>query len=106
MTKRKRRDGPIADYIEWSQHRYDPGYYLGGRLPPHLRKASLGPHARRRAGLFLGVCAAMTLMVALSDVSIGPRWERFVWAGFALLTAWAAVTMYRSGRVDRGTRRR
>lgn len=31
------RDGAISRYKEWVDHRYDPGYYLGGRLPPLTR---------------------------------------------------------------------
>lgn len=30
-------DGAISRYKEWVEHRYDPGYYLGGRLPPLIR---------------------------------------------------------------------
>ena len=39
MAKRKKWRDPFADYIEWTEHRFDPGYYLGGRIPPHLKKA-------------------------------------------------------------------
>src|SRR5262245_18440774 len=53
MAKRKQWRDPFADYIEWTQHRYDPGYYLGGRIPPHLKKSSLGPKGRRNAGILL-----------------------------------------------------
>src|SRR5438094_7894864 len=28
---------PIEDYKEWTEHRYTPGYYVGGRLPPATR---------------------------------------------------------------------
>jgi hypothetical protein len=35
-SKKEERD-PIADYKEWSDHRYDPGYFTGGRLPPGVR---------------------------------------------------------------------
>ena len=40
MTKQKRRrdkDDPIGDYIEWTDHRYTPGYYTGGRLSPTIK---------------------------------------------------------------------
>jgi hypothetical protein len=100
MAKNKRRDDPIADYIEWTEHRYDPGHYLGGNLPPHLRKASLGPNARRRAGLFIVVTALMTVFGALSTVAFEESdspWERVPVAGLVVLTVSAAVRMYRSG---------
>ncbi len=28
------RDGAISRWKDWLDHRYDPGYWLGGRLPP------------------------------------------------------------------------
>jgi len=34
---RETEGDPIADYREWADHRYDPGYYTGGRLPPTIR---------------------------------------------------------------------
>ena len=34
---REEQRDPIADYTEWADHRYDPGYYTGGRLPPTIR---------------------------------------------------------------------
>jgi len=27
-------DDPIARYVEWTEHRYTPGYYLGGVIRP------------------------------------------------------------------------
>jgi hypothetical protein len=33
---REERD-PIADYKEWADNRYNPGYFTGGRFPPVLR---------------------------------------------------------------------
>ena len=43
----------IDSYTDWTEHRYDPGHYLGGRIEPDLRKSSLGPRARRRSGMIL-----------------------------------------------------
>jgi len=28
---------PLADLREWQDHRYDPGYFLGGRIHPVLK---------------------------------------------------------------------
>jgi hypothetical protein len=63
-TKREERPGPIADYIEWTEHRFDPGYYLGGRIPPHLKTATLGPKGRRRMGVLLSVFGGVGLSTA------------------------------------------
>ena len=53
MGKGRDTPDPFAAYTEWIEHRYDPGYFLGGRIPPHLRAASLGPRGRRLSGLML-----------------------------------------------------
>jgi hypothetical protein len=109
MKDKNRDNDPIKGYIEWSEHRYDPGYYLGGNLPPHLRKGSLGPSARRMAGLFIGVIAVFSLLSGIASVGLdrdaGP-WTRLIWIFFVVLTSSAAVTMYRSGRSKSSSPRR
>jgi len=64
--KHERRD-PIADYTEWADHRYDPGYFTGGRLPPTLRayQKILKPREKRvLLGLLIiaGVVAVLGLI--------------------------------------------
>ena len=98
MQKRKRVDDQIATYVEWTRHRYDPGYYLGGNLPPHLRTASLGRKGRRFAGILLGLMALMTLVSALGTSALElPIWEKAAYAALVILLAAAAVKMYRAG---------
>jgi hypothetical protein len=96
IVRRTRHPDPISTYIEWTTHRYDPGYYLGGNPPPHLQ-VSLGPKARRLAGWLLGVVAftSTASVMALSDLE--PWWGLLADASLAGLTAFAAVKMYRSG---------
>jgi hypothetical protein len=31
------RKNPFGDLIEWQDHRYDPGYFTGGKIHPLLR---------------------------------------------------------------------
>lgn len=50
MTRDPSPDEPFAQQLEWLNHRYDPGYYLGGNLRPELR-FSMGPRAKRVAAL-------------------------------------------------------
>ena len=101
MAKRTSRKGPFDDYVEWTQHRYDPGYYLGGNLPPHLRKAALGPKGRRLAGMLLGVAAVATAASALGAIGAvrPPEWPLYglFYGALFLLTACAAVKMFRAG---------
>jgi hypothetical protein len=106
MSKEKQRPDPIADYIEWTEHRYDPGYYLGGRIPPHLRKSSLGPKGRRNAGillLILGIVGCAGMMW-----SPGDTWIRVTAATWPALMIFAGVVMLlsRNPESDSKTRRK
>ena len=65
---------PFADQLEWQDHRYDPGYFLGGTLRPELR-LSLGPRAKRVAaalafGSGMGVIGFMATVNAAMDVPV------------------------------------
>jgi hypothetical protein len=54
MGKRKRdRDDPIAEYIDWTENRYNPGYWLGGRVPPHIKQSLFTWKDRRWVGTVL-----------------------------------------------------
>ena len=109
MGKGRGQQDPFATYIEWAQHRYNPGHYLGGTIEPHLRKSALGPRARRRSGLMLG--ASGLGWVALRVIAGGDLWMwlppgfRFATlvleSAFALLLFSAGVTLYRSARPSR-----
>jgi hypothetical protein len=91
MPRRTQPSDPIADYIEWTEHRYDPGYYLGGRIPPHLKKATLGPKGRRNGGILLlvaGTVASSELFWSREDV-----WIRIVSAVPPALFIFAGLVM-------------
>lgn len=47
--------GALRVYQEWAEHRLDPGHYLGGNIQPELRIGELGPRARRRSALLIGI---------------------------------------------------
>ena len=96
---------PIADYVEWTNNRHNPGHFLGGNIPPYLRKSGLGPRARRLAGLALAGEAVLALGLFASA---------FPWNGLSglyvvlsaatvALLGWAAVAMFRSARRHRST---
>jgi hypothetical protein len=64
------RDGAISRYREWTDHRYDPGYYLGGRLPPLVRALqSRGPGAE----MYGSVLIAFSLIPLLIAASVAWR---------------------------------
>lgn len=39
MNKQKhlQSDEYINDLEEWMEHQYDPGYWTGGNIPPHIK---------------------------------------------------------------------
>ena len=86
----------IRTYREWSAHRYDPGHYLGGNLAPHLDKSRLGPSARRKAGLLLGVMALISIMATVSSWPLSGPFERVAQVALTALVTAAAFRMYRS----------
>jgi hypothetical protein len=59
--KKDRRD-PIGDYEEWTKNRYNPGYYLGGRISPLMRSAQslFSPREKRVA-----VLVVLVIVIAL-----------------------------------------
>jgi hypothetical protein len=65
---------PFADQMEWLDHRYDPGHFLGGTLRPELR-LSLGPRAKRVAAVLafgsgVGIIAFMATVNAATGVPV------------------------------------
>ena len=64
--KHEKRD-PIADYQEWSDHRYDPGYFTGGRLPPTIRAYQniLKPREKRVLLILLMIAGAVMVLGAI-----------------------------------------
>jgi hypothetical protein len=107
MAKRKRWRDPFADYIEWTEHRYDPGYYLGGRIPPHLKKASLGPKGRRNGGILLilsGILGAGEVVVYAEDwggAFIGAIWPTLLLAaGTVMLLSSKTKTASKTSRTQ------
>lgn len=64
MATRRKRD-PVEGYVEWSAHRYDPGYFVGGRFPGWLLRAAQRQSSWRvRAASLLIVSGACGLLVA------------------------------------------
>lgn len=95
---------PFADQLEWQDHRYDPGYFLGGTLRPELR-LSLGPRAKRVAAVLafgsgLGVIGFMATANAAFGVPV-PDPYSLGFGGLSLLVGrkmWRAAG--REGSLD------
>ena len=55
---------PAEDYNEWIRNRYNPGYYLGGRISPLMRASQrLFTGTEKRVGAVL-LLACFVLAVA------------------------------------------
>lgn len=98
MPKRKPNPDPIGAYVEWTNHRYDPGYYLGGNISPLLRKSTLGQNGRRLSGLYLLISGIMSIVSVVSTASASdfPIWDLAISLGVALLIVSAASAMLRA----------
>jgi hypothetical protein len=98
MPKRKPDPDPIGTYVEWVNHRYDPGYYLGGNISPFLRKSTLGQNGRRLSGLYLLILGIMSTVSVMSssNASDFPIWDLAISFGVALLIVSAAAAMLRA----------
>ena len=52
---------PIADYKEWSDHRYTPGYFTGGRLPPGVRGLQKSLSRRDKRAILSMILVGLTV---------------------------------------------
>ena len=114
MGKGRGPKDPFGTYIEWADHRYDPGHYLGGNIPPHLSKSALGPRAQRLSGILL-IASGLIGFACLLVPAVTARGELpasliamdlYVGAAFALLLTATGLAFYRSSKLRPRTRRR
>jgi hypothetical protein len=96
MHRNTEQPDPIRLYAEWTQHRYDPGYYLGGNAPPHLRRNAPGRRARKFAGLLIGIMAILSTGAAAGSLTSDNVFAGILLAVLALLTTAAAWRMSRA----------
>ena len=103
------RPDPIGGYIEWTNHRYDPGYYLGGNIVPLLRKSTLGRKGRRLSGIWLAISGGMAIGSIAAFATVPPGfsfWELLLEMAMASLIVGAAAAMLRSTTTEPKSRRR
>ncbi len=63
MSKKKTKkniNNFLKDIEEWQNHQYDPGYFLGGKIPPYIKN----PGNRKLLILSLLIPIVMILTVA------------------------------------------
>jgi hypothetical protein len=75
MSKHPDERDPLADYNEWVRNRYNPGYYLGGRLTPFMRGVQSLFSARERwvAAIVLVACVFLVIAGGLADAARHPQ---------------------------------
>jgi hypothetical protein len=98
MSKHRGKDrDPFHDIREWQDHRYDPGYFTGGRIHP-LYRASRPNRAGYVLLVFGGVSVAMlAIMVARGEEAL---------VGILTVGAFAALQIAAGLRLIRGPRHR
>jgi hypothetical protein len=92
---------PAPDLTEWNQHRYDPGYYLGGKLPPLVR--AYQRVAGRTEKSLIGMLLLFYLPVLPDIAAFVPRPYNFILA--AVVTAGVAVGFYLANRAKSSIRK-
>lgn len=53
MSK-KDNENDLEDLQDWSEHQYDPGYWTGGNIPPHMKR-----------GKFFKLCGFFCLLLGI-----------------------------------------
>jgi len=72
---------------------YDPGYYLGGRIPPYLRRRR---GRKNPYGYLLILNAVTTVIVGPAWVGRdGSAWMKLIFAGISFLLLLAGVRLLR-----------
>jgi hypothetical protein len=80
---------PFADLREWQDHRYDPGYFLGGRIHPILK----GSRPNRYGWVLL--IGGLFGFVFISSLPYGENawWQYAVAAAYGLVYILAGVKL-------------
>jgi hypothetical protein len=88
-------DDPVERLMEWQEHRYDPGYYTGGKIHPLLR-------ARRpnKSGYVLIVCGLLYTIPMILTLRSDPMpwYPILVWAPILVLIVLAGFRLIRGER--------
>ena len=107
MTKLKDGPGeennPIVQYQEWADHRYDPGRWLGGNVPPATRSLwAISKKQKRWLGLayiFMGFIGLYRVFSVKDADSFGV-FSMVFWLAVMCLLPGAAI--YFGNRIAKG----
>jgi hypothetical protein len=95
---------PAPEYTEWIAHRYDPGYYLGGRIHPLLkRRRDASGNYRPNPYGYLLIFGGLTTVMSGAFIPDGPHSFR---AAIAFIVAAKALFQFAAGWKLTAPRRR
>ena len=94
--ERKHPSDYLNDLEEWQEHQYDPGYWTGGNIPPHLK------YPKKPLGIFFIIIGVFTLlvlaMVSIKDFSLENVFGNIVGLFAAILFLAAGIRIIRTKR--------
>ena len=105
MSDHPKKDDPIGDYVEWTEHRYDPGYYTGGRIPPGIRGLAFSARDQRILGVLIFVAVVVLLLRAWYAPGPGLTASRVGPLAVAVVLAAVAALQFRWARQRADTER-
>jgi hypothetical protein len=82
---------PFAEIQEWQDHRYDPGYFLGGRIHPVLKSG----RPNRYGWVLLVIGAFGFVMIFSFPHGENPWWQYLIAAGLFIVYFVAGVKLLR-----------
>ena len=95
MKRLKPGEDPLERIREWQDHRYDPGYFTGGRIDPLLT----GGRPNRYGWVLLIIGTAFGAVFLVADFSDLQWWQRILaWAYVLLLVTAGVKLLRRKGR--------
>jgi hypothetical protein len=83
---------PAPEFTEWQKHMYDRGYYLGGRIPPYLRRRR-GRKNPYGSWLIFSAITIVFVGPAIDEIDGGTVWMKLVYAGISFFLLVAGVRL-------------
>jgi hypothetical protein len=94
MKKKRRREDPFAEIKEWQDHRYDPGYFTGGRIHPMYQS-----RRSNRWGYVLIGSGGFALLLLGANIRRGGPVLETIWAtAFTILLIAAGIRLAKGAK--------
>jgi len=99
---------PAPEYTEWIQHRYDPGYWLGGRIPPYLKRKRTKHSKGNPYGYVLllgGIAAVAEALLFYQDAAFTATTPALAVSEAMFITVVGSLSVFAGLRLIRGPER-